>query len=77
MVWSPIPENCFLRNLSQFYKYGERRWISGDGKRIFTWDGEHGGEVEVFDKRGRHLGVMHPVSQTLIKPPVKGRSIDV
>ncbi|MFD6095737.1 colicin E3/pyocin S6 family cytotoxin [Nocardiopsis flavescens] len=77
MVWSPIPEDCFLRNLRQIYKYGERRWVSEDGKRIYTWDGEHGGEVEVYDKRGRHLGVVHPFSRALIKPAVRGRSIDV
>ncbi|MFD3688336.1 colicin E3/pyocin S6 family cytotoxin [Nocardiopsis sp. NPDC058631] len=77
MVWTPIPENCFLLELNHSYKYGERRWIGEDGKFIFTWDGEHGGEVEVYNKRGRHVGVMHPVSRTLIKPAVKGRKIDV
>jgi hypothetical protein len=34
------------------------------------------GEVEVFNKRGRHLGAMSPDGQ-YVKPPVRGRQIDV
>ena len=33
------------------------------------------GEIEVFTKRGRHLGALHAVTGALIKPAVKGRSI--
>ncbi|MFJ5150689.1 MULTISPECIES: colicin E3/pyocin S6 family cytotoxin [unclassified Streptomyces] len=75
--WVNLPPNCFLHGLRSKFLYGQKRWYSSDGERIYTWDGEHGGEVEVFNKRGRHLGVQHPVTQELIKPAVRGRSIDV
>lgn len=45
-------------------------------KRIYTWDGLHG-EIEVFNNRGRHLGVLEPVNGMLIKPAQKGRKINV
>jgi hypothetical protein len=34
-------------------------------------------EVEVYNSRGWHLGVMHPITGDWIKPAVKGRKIDV
>ena len=55
---------------------GEKRWRRKDRKRIYTWDELHG-EVEVFDKRGHHLGAIDPVSGHLTKDPVKGRKINV
>jgi len=42
----------------------------------YTWDSLHG-EIEVFNKRGKHIGVVDAVSGELIKDAVKGRSIDV
>jgi hypothetical protein len=56
--------------------YGERRWRNRDGTRLYTWDSLHG-EIEVFDRRGRHLGAADAVTGVLIKPAVKGRKIDV
>lgn len=55
---------------------GERRWRSPDGKRLYTWDALHG-EIEVFNTRGRHLGVLHALTGELIKEAVRGRTIDV
>ncbi|WP_420715284.1 colicin E3/pyocin S6 family cytotoxin [Corallococcus sp. BB11-1] len=55
---------------------GEKRWRSLDGERLYTWDSLHG-EIEVFNKRGRHLGALDAVSGKLIKEAVKGRVIDV
>ncbi|MFH0180800.1 colicin E3/pyocin S6 family cytotoxin [Streptomyces cacaoi] len=75
--WVNLPDNCFLHGLKARYVHPTKRWFSPDGERIYTWDGEHGGEVEVFNKRGRHLGVAHPVSGEMIKPAVRGRRIDV
>lgn len=40
----------------------------------YTWDSLHG-EVEVFDKNGRHLGVANPITGAIIKPAVRGRRI--
>jgi hypothetical protein len=55
---------------------GNQVWRSEDKQRYFTWDALHG-EIEVFDKKGRHLGAADPITGKLIKPPVRGRSIDV
>jgi len=53
------------------------RWSSADGKRIYTWDALHG-EVEVFNRRGRHLGVVDAVTGIPNgKEAVPGRVIDV
>ena len=73
----PIPKPSFLDGCKYLGAFsGERRWRSPDGKRIFTWDGFHG-EIEVFNKRGRHLGAIHPVHGNLLKDAVAGRTIDV
>ncbi|MSP01350.1 MAG: hypothetical protein EXR07_09940 [Acetobacteraceae bacterium] len=53
------------------YIHGERRWRGVDG-RIYTWDAPHG-EIEVFDRRGRHIAVFHGVTGEPIKPYRKGR----
>jgi putative cytotoxic protein len=55
---------------------GVKRWRSDDGRRLYTWDALHG-EVEVFNRRGKHLGVMDPETGEWIKDAVPGRSIDV
>ena len=53
---------------------GQKVWRSPDSQRYYTWDALHG-EIEVFTKRGKHLGALHAVTGALIKPAVKGRSI--
>jgi hypothetical protein len=54
---------------------GQKRWRCPRTGRLFTWDALHG-EIEVFNRRGRHLGVMDPNGR-LVKDAVKGRKIDV
>ena len=56
--------------------YGEQRWRSQDRKRIYTWDSLHG-EIEVFNNRGHHLGVLEQIDGRLIKSAIKGRKIRV
>ena len=58
------------------YVSGERRWRSPNRRMLYTWDGCHG-EVEVFDLRGEHLGVVDAVTGIQIKPARKGRRIRV
>jgi len=55
---------------------GNKLWRSPDGKRYYTWDSLHG-EIEVFSKRGIHLGVVDAVTGVAIKEAVDGRSINV
>jgi hypothetical protein len=54
---------------------GQKRWRSKDAKKIYTWDSLHG-EIEIFNNRGRHLGVLNPEGD-LIKDAIKGRTIYV
>lgn len=77
MVAKPVPKPSILDVCDCLgYKFGSQRWRSPDGKRIFTWDGLHG-EIEVFNARGKHLGVIDPITGLPIKPAVAGRKIDV
>jgi len=55
---------------------GQQRWSSDRGKRLYTWDSLHG-KVEVFNGRGKHLGIRHAVTGEWIKEAIPGRTIDV
>jgi len=46
------------------------------GTLLYTWDGLHG-EVEVFNTRGEHQGVVDAVTGSPLKPARKGRKIRV
>lgn len=73
----PIPKPSFLDTCEYIGVFsGERRWRSPDGKRIYTWDYVHG-EIKVFNKWGRHFGVVNPAHGAMIKEAVKGRKINV
>jgi hypothetical protein len=49
--------------------------LRGRRARYFTWDYRHS-DIEVFDRNGRHLGSMDPVTGEMYKPPVPGRTLD-
>lgn len=71
------PEPCFLDECEALgFVHGDRRWRRSDGRRLYTWDPLHG-EIEVFTKRGVHLGAADAVTGILFKPAVKGRKIVV
>lgn len=77
MGGKPRPRPCFLDRMVRCgARGGEKRWRSEDGRRIYTWDSWHG-EIEVFDRRGWHLGSLEAVSGRYTKGPVKGRRLDV
>jgi len=57
-------------------KDGQKLWRSQDKERYYTWDALHG-EIEVFNKRGKHLGVLDAINGTMIKAAVRGRKINV
>ena len=76
MAGIPRPKPSFLDEcISIGSVNGEKRWKSIDSKRIYTWDSLHG-EIEIFNNRGKHLGVYDPYGK-LIKGAKKGRTIDV
>ncbi|PZR13779.1 MAG: hypothetical protein DI532_11515 [Azospirillum brasilense] len=77
MVKKPIPVPSFLDECENLgFVYGDKRWRSKDGKRLYTWDALHG-EIEVFNSRGRHLGVLDAITGIPIGDAVPGRKIDV
>ena len=71
------PSPCYLDNMEYLgFIKGDQRWRSPCKKRYYTWDPLHG-EIEVFNKRGKHLGVLHATTGKYIKDPKNGRSINV
>lgn len=77
LAGKPIPRPSFLDTCQSLGAFGGvRRWRSDDGERLYTWDSLHG-EIEVFNKRGRHLGAVDAIHGHPIKQAVKGRKIDV
>jgi hypothetical protein len=72
----PVPRPSYLDDcVFLVYIRGNRTWRSRNGRRLYTWDSLHG-EIEVFDLRGRHVGVLSADGQWR-KGPVVGRWIDV
>lgn len=71
------PDPCYLDECESLgARNGVKRWRHPNGKRLFTWDSLHG-EIEVFNLRGEHVGVAHPVTGAITGEAVKGRTIDV
>jgi RHS repeat-associated protein len=54
---------------------GRARWKNPNGD-VLEWDSQHG-DVEVYDKRGRHRGSADPKTGNMIKEPVPGRTIEL
>ncbi|WP_323702412.1 colicin E3/pyocin S6 family cytotoxin [Mammaliicoccus sp. Dog046] len=55
-------------------KNGRKTSGSGKNKRYYEWDQRHR-EIEVYNNKGKHIGVMDPLTGSMIKPAVKGRKI--
>ena len=60
----------------QSAKNGLKKSGSGKNLRYYSWDNLHN-EIEVFDRFGKHLGVMDPTTGQIIKSAVRGRSIKI
>jgi hypothetical protein len=67
MPYIPAPENLpgFPDARRAEPKNRRRRWIDGSG-RLFEWDYQHG-TVEMYDRRGRHLGEFDPRTAERLK----------
>jgi hypothetical protein len=77
LTYTPRPRPSFLDGLKKLRTIGsEQRWQGKDG-RIYTYDPSHGGELEVYNKRGHHIGVADARTGEIIKPAKRGRRIDV
>jgi hypothetical protein len=69
----PPPDEGFIQTLAKVPNY-PRRWR--ESNRIYEWDSLHG-ELEVYNRRGKHLGSADPRTGAMIKPAVPGRTINV
>jgi hypothetical protein len=77
MAGRPRPKPCYLDGFEVWRTIGQQKvWRNADGSRLYTWDSLHG-EIEVYNARGLHLGVLHAVSGEMTKDAVRGRKIDV
>lgn len=71
----PIPKPSILDGLKVVgIEAGRKVYKDTTESVYYTWDSLHG-EVEIFNKNGRHLGVADPISGAIIKPAVRGRKI--
>lgn len=73
MPYVPKPRPCYLDEM-EFYKIVDGRKVYRGNDRLYTWDEFHG-EIEVFNKRGFHLGVLDAKTGKMIKPAVRGRRL--
>ncbi|WP_428963641.1 colicin E3/pyocin S6 family cytotoxin [Micromonospora fluostatini] len=76
LSYTPRPRSSFLDTLERMHHTGKPRWRNKRG-HIYEYDPEHGGELEVYNKQGLHLGVADVHTGEFIKPARKGRRIDV
>lgn len=75
MGGKPIPKPSILDGCEVVGIEGGRKVFKDpQTDRYYTWDSLHG-EVEAFNKKGKHLGVICPTTGELLKPAVKGRKI--
>lgn len=71
----PIPKPSILDNCKAVsIEGGKKVYKDVSESRYYTWDSLHG-ELEVFNKKGAHLGAANPLTGVMIKCPVKGRRI--
>ncbi|QLQ14270.1 MAG: hypothetical protein HZY74_08965 [Brevundimonas sp.] len=68
-------ESRFWQSLRRHNATTRTNGLSGRQRRYYQYDRRHGGEVEVYDRNGRHLGAADPHTGEMIKGPVKGRRI--
>jgi hypothetical protein len=66
----------FVDSLQRVRSKSRRRRWRGANEQIYEEDTQHG-ELEKYNRRGRHEGSVDPDSGEIINGPVKGRSIDV
>ncbi|AFY68366.1 Colicin E3 catalytic [Thalassoporum mexicanum PCC 7367] len=75
MGGKPIPKPSILDECKVVgIEAGRKVYKDKAENRYYMWDSLHG-EVEVFNKRGTHIGVACPITGKRIKPAVKGRKI--
>jgi hypothetical protein len=60
---------------TQPYRGGTRtNGATGKAREYYEWDHTHG-DIEVYDRTGKHLSTRDPVTGEMTKPPVPGRRL--
>ncbi len=73
----PLPKPCFLDTCEVFgVRGGKKIWRLSETGSFYTWDSLHG-EIEAFNRRGKHLGSLDATTGKYVKTAVRGRKIDV
>ncbi|USH45547.1 HicA-like toxin [Gordonia phage Phabuloso] len=65
----------FLSSMEQLPGRVPKTWRDANG-RLFQYDSLHG-NIEGYNKRGKHIGVFHVDTGERVGPGVRGRSISV
>lgn len=67
------PKPCYLDEFEVWKVINGRKvWRNASGNRLYTWDFLHG-EIEAFDKLGRHLGALDAKTGRFTGDAVHGR----
>ncbi len=66
----------FLETLTRIRSKSKRRRWRTPKRQIYEEDTQHG-ELEKYNRRGKHEGSVDPDTGDITKGPVKGRSIEV
>jgi hypothetical protein len=69
-------QSKFVNGLSRQKSKNQRRRWSGAKGQIYEEDTQHG-DLEKYNRRGKHEGSVDPDTGEIIKGPVKGRSTDM
>ncbi len=73
-IVNPSKTESKVWNALNNYKNGYKTSGSGKSLKYYSWDHTHN-EIEVFNRNGKHIGVMDPTTGEWIKNAVAGRNI--
>lgn len=77
MTRHSIPKPSFLDGCEKYRTInGKTTWRCPDSGRYFQWDELHG-EIEAYNRRGEHIGVLDSLTGETVKDAVRGRTINV
>lgn len=65
----------FVQTLTRAKPKSRRRRWRGQKGQIYEEDTQHG-ELEKYNRRGKHKGTVDPETGEIIKSPVKGRMVE-
>jgi hypothetical protein len=73
VTYTPLPVPSIVDSLERLRHKGGKRWRDADGF-IYEHDPLHG-DLEKYDRRGRHRGSVDPVTGVVTKPAERGRRL--